>query len=274
MARSRRQERRVFPEATDKGKTVPSRSKISQWLRNAEAVTLRIGANEILMLVALLIVVLGTWGFLEIAGQVTEGSTQRFDKMVVQSFRQAVMSHVPAPPEAIDQTFVDISALGGPTVLALMTVAMVGFLLWDKRYNAAFLMLLATGGGFVLAWLLKEAIGRPRPDVQHLAIAQLSSFPSGHSMLSAVVYPTLGTLLARVVQRKRLKIYFMLVALTLSGLVGVSRIYLGLHYPTDVLAGWAAGLAWAAFCWTITKHLQRCGAVEGGEDEQDVQAAD
>jgi undecaprenyl-diphosphatase len=228
---------------------------------------LRISGNELLMLVALLIVVLGTWGFIQLAGKVMAGSTESFDQWAVHSFRAAVIRHVPIDPGILDQAFIDITALGGPTVLVMMTVAIVGFLLWDRRYNAMLLVLMATGGGVILAYLLKEAVGRARPEGLHLNVVATSSFPSGHSMLSAIVYPTLGTLLARVVPRKRLKIYFMLVALTLSGLIGVSRVYLGVHYPTDVLAGWAAGLAWAALSWTVTKYLQRRGTVEGGEEE-------
>lgn len=251
-----------------------SELKPTEKLRRTAALFARFGANELLMLVALLIVVLGTWGFLDIADEVREGTTEHFDQWVVESFRTAVINHVSLPLNTIDQVFMDISALGGPTVLLLMTLAILGFLLWDRRYNALLLMTMATVGGAILMWLLKEAIGRPRPDLPHLTVVALSSFPSGHSMLAAAVYPTLGTLLARVVPRKRLKIYFMLVALTLSGLVGVSRIYLGVHYPTDVLAGWAGGLAWAALCWTIAKYLQRRGALEGGEDEHGVQAAD
>jgi undecaprenyl-diphosphatase len=251
-----------------------TQSKPTRWLRQAETTTWRFNPNELLMLVALLIVVLGTWGFIELAGRVTAGSTQNFDQSAVEWFRSAVLNHVALPPDVIDQTFEDISALGGPTVLLLMTTALLGFLLWDRRYNAMLLMIMATAGAAVLTWLLKEAIGRNRPDVEHLTVASLSSFPSGHSMLSAVIYPTLGTLLARVVPRKRLKIYFMLVALTLSGLIGVSRIYLRVHYPTDVLAGWAAGLAWAAFCWSVAKYLQRRGALEGGEDETGVETTD
>lgn len=236
-------------------------------LRQAQAAALRFSGNEILMLVALLIVVLGTWGFIHLADRVMAGSTENFDQRVVHSFRYFVNNHVPLDEPTIKQSFLDISALGGPTVLFMMAAAIVIFLLWDRRYNAMLLVLMATGGGVILAYLLKEAVGRPRPDVERLAVVTFSSFPSGHSMLSAIMYPTLGTLLARVVQRKRLKIYFMLVALTLSGLIGISRVYLGVHYPTDVLAGWAAGLAWAALCWTVTKYLQRRGAVEGGEDE-------
>lgn len=234
-------------------------------IRQAQALALRLTGNELLMLVALLIVVLGTWGFINLAGKVVTGSTQEFDRWAVQSFRQGVIRHVPADPHMLDQVFLDISALGGPTVLVMMVGAMMIFLAWDRRYNAMLLVVLSTVGGVVLAYLLKEAIGRPRPDVMPRTVVTFSSFPSGHSMLSAIVYPTLGTLLARIVPRKRLKIYFMMVALTLSGLIGVSRVYLGVHYPTDVLAGWAAGLAWAALCWAVAKFLQSRDALEGDD---------
>ncbi len=240
---------------------------LSRWIGGIEAAVVRIGAHELLMLVALLIVVLCTWGFVQIADKVREGTTQRFDQRVVEGFRDAVQGVLPFSAEATDQVFIDISALGGPTVLVGLTLVILGYLLWDRRYNALLLMFMATVGGGALTWLLKEAINRTRPEGQALTIIHLSSFPSGHSMLSAIIYPTLGTLLARMVARKRIKIYFMLVALGLSGLIGISRIYLGVHYPTDVLAGWAAGLAWAALCWTVAKWLQRRGALEGGEEE-------
>lgn len=251
-----------------------SRSREALWLLQAGTPARSWGGYEILMLVALLIAVLCTWGFIELADRVISGSTQKFDQWAVDWFRQKVLRHVPLNPETIDQSFVDISAMGGPTVLLLITAAVLGFLLWDRRYNALLLMIMATVGGVALTWLLKEAIGRNRPGGTHLVITQMSSFPSGHSMLSAVIYPTLGTLVARLVPRKRLKIYFMLVALGLSFLIGISRIYLRVHYPTDVLAGWAAGLAWAAFCWTIAKYLERRGALEGGENEPASWSAD
>lgn len=242
-------------------------------LHKAQAMFWRFSANELLMLVALLIVVLGTWGFIEVADNVVSGTTEKFDLWAVQTFRETVNNRIPLDEPSIRQAFLDISALGGPAVLFLMTSAMLIFLFWDRRYNAMLLVILATFGGAILAYLLKEGIGRPRPDVEQLTAVLLPSFPSGHTMLSAIVYPTLGTLLARVVSRKRLKIYFMLVALGLSGLIGISRVYLGVHYPTDVLAGWAAGLAWAALCWTVTKYLQQRGAVEGAEEEDSAPAA-
>jgi undecaprenyl-diphosphatase len=104
--------------------------------------------------------------------------------------------------------------------------------------------------------------------VPHLSGAFTSSFPSGHSMLSATVYLTLGALLARLESRKRYKIYCVAVAVLLTGLVGVSRVYMGVHYPTDVLAGWCAGLAWAMLCWLAARYLQRRRLVES-EAESD-----
>jgi undecaprenyl-diphosphatase len=148
-------------------------------------------------------------------------------------------------------------------VLTLITAAVAGFLWLKRMFGAMWLVILAALGGLVVSSLLKGAFERPRPDiVPHLSQVYTSSFPSGHSMLSATIYLTLGTLLGRFVQPFRLKAYFLIVALILTGLVGVSRVYMGVHYPTDVLAGWAAGLAWALICWLVARYLQRRGAVE------------
>ena len=140
---------------------------------------------------------------------------------------------------------------------------MSGFLLLSRKYQALAMLLLCIGGGLLLSTLLKDIIDRPRPNVvPRLSYVATTSFPSGHSMLSAIVYLTLGTFLARLVQPLRLKLYFLFVAMMLSVLVGLSRVYLGVHYPTDVLAGWAAGLAWAVLCWLLARYLQHRGTVE------------
>lgn len=129
--------------------------------------------------------------------------------------------------------------------------------------SAMLLVLVATFSGLLVSLLLKHSFHRPRPElVPHLSYVYTSSFPSGHAMLSATVFLTLGALLGRFVQEPVLKAYFLVVAGILTFLVGVSRVYLGVHYPSDVLAGWTAGLAWALTCWLIAKAMQQRGVVE------------
>jgi undecaprenyl-diphosphatase len=125
--------------------------------------------------------------------------------------------------------------------------------------------LAATIGGALVSFGLKSAFSRPRPEiVPHLTHVYTSSFPSGHSMISAVVYLTLGSLLAAIMPNLKLKVYVLAVAIILTVFVGISRIYLGVHYPTDVLAGWLAGLVWALLCWLVAHWLQVHGKVEAG----------
>lgn len=89
-----------------------------------------------------------------------------------------------------------------------------------------------------------------------------ASFPSGHAMLTAVAFLTLGVLLARMTEHRRLKAFALATSITLTILVGLTRIHLGVHYASDVLAGWVAGGAWALLCWSVARYLQRRGAVE------------
>jgi undecaprenyl-diphosphatase len=115
----------------------------------------------------------------------------------------------------------------------------------------------AVVSGLIASTLLKDLFGRPRPDlVPYAAYASNSSFPSGHSMMSAITYLVLGALLARSQERKLLKAYFLVTAAFITVLVGISRVYLGVHWPTDVLAGWTAGAVWALLCWLLARWLQ------------------
>jgi undecaprenyl-diphosphatase len=174
----------------------------------------------------------------------------------------------PIGPRWLPEVGRDLTALGGVAALTLTTAFVAGYLLIVRKYHAMWLVLAATLGGLLISTLLKHLIDRARPDlVPHLSHVYTSSFPSGHSMLSAVVYLTLGALLTRLAAERRVKLYFLAAALLLTFLVGVSRVYMGVHYPTDVLAGWTAGLVWALLCWLVARYLQRRGAVERDADE-------
>jgi len=106
-------------------------------------------------------------------------------------------------------------------------------------------------------------IRTPSPDfVAHAARVFTSSFPSGHATLSAITYLTMGALLARLHTSLRIRIYLISVAVFLILLIGMSRVYLSVHYPTDVLGGWCIGAAWAMGCWVLMTWLQQGGRVE------------
>lgn len=215
------------------------------------------------LLLAALAVVAGVWGFIELADEVFEGETARADEWILLFLRNSNDLSDPLGPPWLEEAARDITALGSTTVIVALTAAVAGFLLLRGLRGALGLLLGAIVGGTLLSALLKVSFGRPRPDiVPHLAHVETASFPSGHSMLAAIVYLTLGALLARLVERRALKLYFLGVAALLALLVGISRVYVGVHYPTDVLAGWAAGLAWASLCWFAASYLQKRGRVE------------
>jgi undecaprenyl-diphosphatase len=223
---------------------------------------------DLAMLVAMLTIVAGVWTFVVVADLVRTGDTQAFDERILRDLRRSDDPALPIGPVWLREVGRDVSALGSITGLTLLTVAVLGYLLLARSYHAAGFVAVAISGGWLLSSLLKSMFERARPSVvPHLDIVHSSSFPSGHSMLSAVVFLTLGSLLARLTASYYLKVYFVSVAFILSGLVGISRVYLGVHYPTDVLAGWTAGLVWAILCWLVARGLQHRGAVERSAGE-------
>jgi undecaprenyl-diphosphatase len=222
-----------------------------------------LGARAITIAVIALILTFGAWAFLEIAEDVTSGASRRFDEWAVRSLRKANDPQQPIGPAWVGEVARDVTALGGVAVLTLVTAAVIGYLWLEERYGAMKFIGAATVGGVILSSILKHFYRRPRPElVAHLSSTYTTSFPSGHSMLSATVYLTLGLLMASFVRQRRLKFYFVSIALGVTFLVGVSRVFMGVHYPTDVLAGWSAGLTWALLCAAVARYLQRRGAVE------------
>jgi len=227
------------------------------------------GLSGGIVLTAALVVVAGTWGFAELADEVIEGETQHIDERIVKALRvpdpdpaPTTPREVPIGPKWLQETGRDITGLGGVAVLTLLIMAVAGYLLLVRKYHAMWLVLAASLGALAISSLLKGLFDRPRPGVTHFSHVYTSSFPSGHSMMSAAVYLTLGVLLTRLVTGRFVKFYFLSVALLITFLVGVSRVYMGVHYPTDVLAGWTAGLVWALICWLVARYLQRRGKVE------------
>jgi undecaprenyl-diphosphatase len=213
--------------------------------------------------ILVLLVASALWAFLGIAGEVREGETAAFDRWLLLALRDPADPANPLGPLWLREVGRDLTALGGVAVLTLLTVAVAAWLALRRLWGATWLLLASVGGGILVSTLLKLAFERARPDlVPHGSHVSSASFPSGHSMMAAVVYLTLGVLLARVEPRRRTKAYVLSVAVILTLLVGVSRVYLGVHWPTDVLAGWSVGAGWALLCWLVARHLQRRGAVE------------
>lgn len=221
-----------------------------------------LGSHELALVLGIAALAAGTWLFVAIADSVIEGHTQKFDTRMLLAFRHPG-SLKPLGPPAVQDAARDITALGGASVLGLLTIITAGFLSLDGKRRMALFVCGAVLSGLTASLVLKGAFHRPRPTiVPHEAYVATASFPSGHSMLSALTYLTLGALLARSYTRRRLKAYLIVVAAMLSFLVGVSRVYLGVHWPSDVLAGWTAGAVWALLCWLAARWLQHRNLLE------------
>lgn len=213
--------------------------------------------REIAPLAAMLSIALLLLIFTEVADDVSEGDTRAFDQRVLLALRTGDPAD-PIGPVWFEQSVADITALGGFAVLALLTLLACGYLLVLKKWGGALLLLIATLGGTAISEGLKLGFNRPRPDlVAHVVETTSMSFPSGHAMLSAATYLTLGALLARAQEKRRLRGYILGSAILVTLLIGVSRVYLGVHWPTDVLAGWCLGAAWAMLCWSIAQWFAR-----------------
>ena len=216
--------------------------------------------REWISLFAFVVITGGIWLFAEIADEVVEGDMHSFDRKVLLAMRDPADTKDPWGPEWLEEMGRDFTALGGIGILIFLTAATVGGYLLQGRHETATLILVAVLGGLVIALLLKQSFDRPRPDlVPHGSYVYTKSFPSGHSMLSAIAYLTLGSMIVRTCGHKPTKVYVITISMLITLLVGVSRIYLGVHWPTDVLAGWSAGASWALICWLAARWLQKHG---------------
>jgi undecaprenyl-diphosphatase len=217
--------------------------------------------NKILVL--FLAVSITLTGLLWLASEVLEGDTFALDKAILTGLRTAANAAVPIGPAWLLSAVRDITALGGVTVLTLITLLVVGFLIAIRKHSTAIFVACAVASGALVSSGLKSIFVRPRPEiVPHLVQVTSASFPSGHAMNSAMVYLTLATLLARSQKDRRVRVYLIMIALVLTLMVGSSRVYLGVHWPSDVLAGWSIGALWAALCSAVGKALQKKRTIE------------
>lgn len=198
-----------------------------------------------------------------LASEVVEGDTLAFDRWIVAGLRDPLDPGSPLGPAWLKKVMVDLTALGGGPFLTLLTAATAGFLIAARKWGMAVFVVVAIAGGGFAANLLKWLFVRARPDlVPHLVTVDSASFPSAHAMNSAVTFLTLGVLLGRTQRDRRLKAYLIGIAVVLTLIVGFSRVYLGVHWPTDVIAGWAVGAAWAILCSMVAARLQRRKTIE------------
>lgn len=209
------------------------------------------------------VMVVSSIAFFAVTSEMLEGEVQEIDHFLLLALRSSANTNVPIGPEWLHSAMHDISALGGMAVLVILTLGLSGFFVLRKQTRMLAFFVCSILGGSAAMLLLKSFFARPRPDVvPFLTTVDTASYPSGHSMLSAIVYLTLGVMLAQATSSRWLKAYYLIIPCILVGLIGFSRVYLGVHFPSDVLAGWAAGVTWASGSYLLVELLQQRNVVE------------
>jgi undecaprenyl-diphosphatase len=215
----------------------------------------RIESRALLLVIGLTGVL---WAFFNVASEVVEGDTAALDRRILLALRNPAHPSDPIGTRSFEEAMRDVTALGGFTVVTLVTVvAVAAFLIHGRRRHA-----LVLAGTVILAELssdvAKTFYARPRPDlVPHGSYVYSASFPSGHSTLAAATFLTLAVLIAALEPNRATKVMVFALAIALVLAIGVSRVYLGVHWPSDVLAGWCLGAAWALGAWTVLRRIVR-----------------
>ncbi len=229
----------------------------------------RIARTEISALAALFVVAAGIVIFVELADDMTGADGRAFDQAVLLAMRPGGSADGWGPPW-LETAALDLTSLGGIAVLGLFSLIVVLFLVLQRKQLSALLLVLGLAGGVLLSEGLKAVFERDRPPEAWRVVETINaSFPSGHALLSAVFYLSIGVMLTRAFPRRRFKACVLGVALMLTLIVGLTRVYLAAHWATDVLAGWSVGAAWAMALWLVAYAVQRSQAVSdrGPHDE-------
>jgi undecaprenyl-diphosphatase len=230
----------------------------------------RLARTEIAALAALFVVAAGIMTFVDLAGDLTEADGRAFDQAVLLALRPGGSADGWGP-RWLESAALDLTSLGGIAVLGLFAVIVVLFLILQRKRLSALLLVLGLAGGIALSEGLKTLFGRDRPPAAWQAVETINaSFPSGHALLSAVFYLSIGVMLARAFPKRRFKAYVLGVALLLTLIVGLTRVYLAAHWATDVLAGWSVGAAWAMALWLVAWAVQRRQAIHSGGPHDDT----
>lgn len=224
---------------------------------------------EVVTLAAMLAIAGALWAFVALADEVMEGDLRAFDEALLMALRVQGDPSDPIGSRQLEIAMRDITALGGVTVLSIVTGAVLVFLILRRLRASALFLAVAILGGTALSHLAKAGFSRPRPDlVPHGVEVATASFPSGHSMMAAVTYLTLAVMLTRTEATLRMRVFYLTFAVLLTMLVGFSRLYLGVHWPSDILAGWTLGAAWALGVWLIARFLGHRGQIEPDRSEE------
>lgn len=227
-------------------------------------------ARSFWLLLAFVLLAFCVWSFFHLAAEIQDGDTRAFDREVLLALRSPTDPAQPLGPRWLMIAARDFTALGSITVLATVATAVGFYLVMLRRWVSFTLVALSLGGGLVAMPLLKSNYDRPRPDLApHGVEVYTQSFPSGHAMLAAAVYLTLGAMVAQSQPRHRLAAYVISMAILLTILIGLSRVFLAVHWPSDVLGGWSIGAAWALLCWLTAffteRRLRKRQAVTSGD---------
>lgn len=207
---------------------------------------------EPLALIGFVLLGLMLHGFIEVADDMTEGDTHAIDTKLLMLLRDGSNPENPLGPPWVAEMVRDISGLGGIAILAFVTISAAIYLMMIKRWGESVYLLITISIGTALSNALKFGFDRPRPDlVPHGSYTFTGSFPSGHTMMSAIVYLGAGMMLAKAQKTTAPRIFFLAISVFLTITIGISRVYLGVHWPSDVLAGWLIGGSCAIAFWLV-----------------------